>query len=108
MKKSDMNNSQNTSHVKLLNIQGKEASLSVSMQKDILSAFLEAGFKPPHFCREAMCGKCAAKLLGGEVDMKENFALNNDKLSEGYVLLCQSKPRSEYIVLEYAPKSKKL
>lgn len=90
-----------TSEVKLLNLKGKEQRLAVPQNIDILSEFLGQGYKLPHSCREAMCGSCAAKLVEGQVEMKENYALNDAKLGEGYVLLCQSTPVSDRVILEY-------
>lgn len=87
--------------VRLLNLKGNQAVLEVSGTKDILSEFLDEGYDLPHSCREAMCGSCAARLVKGEVDMKENYALTDAKLKEGYVLLCQSIPLSKKVVLKY-------
>ena len=84
-----------------LNLKGKEQRLAVPQNIDILSEFLGQGYKLPHSCREAMCGSCAAKLVEGQVEMKENYALNYAKLGEGYVLLCQSTPVSDRVILEY-------
>ncbi len=89
------------SEVKLLNFRGKEIALAVSRNMDILSGFLKEGHELPHSCREAMCGSCAAKLVEGNIEMKGNYALNDAKLREGYVLLCQSMPVSEKVILKY-------
>ncbi len=75
--------------------------LEVSESQTILTAGLEKKLPLPHSCKQALCGKCAAKLLEGEVHMKANYALNEEKLKEGYVLLCQSLPVSDHIVLSY-------
>lgn len=96
-----------TSEVKLIHLKGEEQTLAIPHNIDILSEFLEKGYKLPHSCREAMCGSCAAKMVEGQVEMKENYALNDAKLEEGYVLLCQSTPVSDKVVLKYVSKSKK-
>ncbi|MEQ9261586.1 MAG: 2Fe-2S iron-sulfur cluster-binding protein [Owenweeksia sp.] len=75
--------------------------LEVSESQTILTSGLEKGLELPHSCKQALCGKCAAKLLEGEVYMKANYALNEDELKECSVLLCQSLPMSECIVLAY-------
>ena len=103
----NMHLKEETSQVTLKNFKGSEIVLSVSRETDILSGFLDNGHDLPHSCREAMCGSCAVKLLRGHVEMKENYALNDAKLAEGYVLLCQSFPLSGEVVLEYDLGSKK-
>jgi ring-1,2-phenylacetyl-CoA epoxidase subunit PaaE len=75
--------------------------LEVPESQTILAIGLEKGLPLPHSCKQALCGKCAAKLWEGEAHMKANYALNEDELKEGYVLLCQSLPVSEHIVLSY-------
>ena len=48
-----------------------------------------------------MCGTCRAKVVTGEVNMRRNYALEDDELAEGYVLTCQSLPVSDELALDY-------
>jgi ring-1,2-phenylacetyl-CoA epoxidase subunit PaaE len=48
-----------------------------------------------------VCGTCRAKLVDGEVDMVENYALEPDELARGYVLTCQSIPTSPTVSVDY-------
>jgi ring-1,2-phenylacetyl-CoA epoxidase subunit PaaE len=40
-------------------------------------------------------------VTAGEVSMKQNFALSEEELAEGYVLTCQATPVSEGVALTY-------
>lgn len=81
---------------------GNEAfHFQASTDQFILQEALSKGIRLPHSCKEAMCGACKTKLLSGEVDMTENYALTDSQLKEGYVLLCSTKPRSSRIEFAY-------
>ena len=68
---------------------------------DILNAAIEAGFTPPHSCRSAICATCRARLVEGEVRMRQHHPLLDEEIEAGFVLTCQSLPRSEKVVLDY-------
>ena len=48
-----------------------------------------------------MCGTCRARVIEGSVAMTENYALEPDELERGYVLTCQSHPKSDRVVVDY-------
>lgn len=80
---------------------GKDHVLKVAKDAFILQAALEGGLQLPHSCREAMCGSCKVKVLSGQVEMAENYALTDAQLHEGYTLLCSGRPVSDEIILSY-------
>jgi ring-1,2-phenylacetyl-CoA epoxidase subunit PaaE len=67
----------------------------------ILDAALRARGDAPYACKNGVCGTCRAKLLEGQVQMDQNYALEDDELADGYVLTCQSHPISDEVVLDY-------
>ncbi len=67
----------------------------------ILDAGLDAGADLPYACKGAVCSTCKAKVLEGEVKMKLNYALEPDEIERGFVLTCQSHPRSEKVVISF-------
>ncbi len=69
--------------------------------KSILDAALDAGADVPFACKGAVCCTCRAKVLEGEVEMAMNYALEDEEVEAGYVLTCQSHPRSEKVVVSY-------
>ncbi|MFB2600144.1 1,2-phenylacetyl-CoA epoxidase subunit PaaE [Herbiconiux sp. P17] len=70
-------------------------------QESILNAALRVRRDVPFACAGGVCGTCRAKLVDGEVDMVENYALEPDELARGYVLTCQSIPTSAAVSVDY-------
>lgn len=67
----------------------------------IIDAGLRAGLEMPYSCRGGMCCTCRAKLTAGEVKMDVNYSLEPWELAAGYVLTCQSHPKSAEIAVDY-------
>jgi len=55
----------------------------------------------PHSCLDGECGACMAMLLQGEVYMQANRVLSQKEQRKGYILTCQSLPRSDVILIDY-------
>ncbi len=69
--------------------------------KSILDAGLDHGADLPFACKGGVCCTCKAKLIEGEVDMEANYGLEKSELKAGYILTCQSHPRTEKVVVDY-------
>jgi ring-1,2-phenylacetyl-CoA epoxidase subunit PaaE len=67
----------------------------------VLEAALQQGADLPFSCKGGVCSTCKAKLLEGKVDMDTNYALEQEEVDAGYILTCQSHPRSEKIVIDF-------
>jgi naphthalene 1,2-dioxygenase ferredoxin reductase component len=66
----------------------------------ILEAALDAGLPFPHNCRSGNCGSCKSRLLEGRVDMLPyaKDALNAAERSDGLVLACRARPRTDLTI----------
>jgi ring-1,2-phenylacetyl-CoA epoxidase subunit PaaE len=73
----------------------------VSANESILNAALRVRPDVPFACAGGVCGTCRARLVEGSVAMTENYALEPEELERGYVLTCQSHPKSERVVVDY-------
>jgi ring-1,2-phenylacetyl-CoA epoxidase subunit PaaE len=73
----------------------------VSANESILNAALRVRPDVPFACAGGVCGTCRARVLEGSVAMTENYALEPDELERGYVLTCQSHPKSDRVVVDY-------
>lgn len=73
----------------------------VSANESILNAALRVRPDVPFACAGGVCGTCRARLVEGSVNMTENYALEPDELERGYVLTCQSHPKSDRVVVDY-------
>ena len=67
----------------------------------ILNAGLRLGADLPFACKGGVCATCRAKLLAGQVSMDNNYALQSDEIQNGYILTCQSHPRSPVVSIDY-------
>lgn len=68
---------------------------------NILDAALEEGVDLPFACKGGVCCTCRAKLTQGKVDMTVNYGLEPDELEAGFILTCQSHPRTENITVDF-------
>jgi ring-1,2-phenylacetyl-CoA epoxidase subunit PaaE len=73
----------------------------VSANESILNAALRVRPDVPFACAGGVCGTCRARIVEGSVNMTENYALEPDELERGYVLTCQSHPKSDRVVVDY-------
>lgn len=67
----------------------------------ILDAALAQGADLPYACKGGVCATCRAKLISGEVTMDTNYALEPEEVKNGYILTCQSHPRSEKVHIDF-------
>jgi len=70
----------------------------------ILDAALYQGADLPFACKGGVCCTCRARLISGKVDMDLNYALEADELAAGFILTCQSHPRSPKVILDFDSK----
>ncbi len=70
----------------------------------ILNAALSLGADLPFACKGGVCATCRAKLLTGEVVMDNNYALEPEEVAKGYILTCQSHPRTDKLVVDFDQK----
>jgi ring-1,2-phenylacetyl-CoA epoxidase subunit PaaE len=73
----------------------------IGADETVITAALAAGLELPYSCRGGMCCTCRAKLVDGKVEMDVNYSLEAWELKAGYVLTCQSRPKTPRVVLDY-------
>ncbi|MBS1915047.1 MAG: phenylacetate-CoA oxygenase/reductase subunit PaaK [Bacteroidetes bacterium] len=67
----------------------------------ILDAAIKQGADLPFSCKGGVCSTCRAKLVEGKIEMEHNYSLEADELEQGFILTCQSHPRSEKVVIDF-------
>lgn len=83
-------------------LDGKRLDFDISFDTDtILDAAQRAGADLPYSCKSGVCGTCRAKLVEGRVTMAQNYSLAPWEVEAGYVLTCQSRPRTPRVVLDF-------
>lgn len=80
---------------------GEEFELTIDDKTNILDAALDKDIDPPFACMVGACTTCRAKLTEGSVHMKDRDALTDKEVEAGYILTCQSYPRSSTIKVNY-------
>jgi ring-1,2-phenylacetyl-CoA epoxidase subunit PaaE len=70
----------------------------------ILDAALYQGADLPFACKGGVCCTCRARLQEGAVEMDVNYALEEDEVAAGFILTCQSHPRTEKVVVDFDSK----
>ncbi|MBA3673636.1 MAG: phenylacetate-CoA oxygenase/reductase subunit PaaK [Chitinophagaceae bacterium] len=68
---------------------------------NILDAALGEGADLPYACKGGVCTTCKAKLVKGQVEMEVNYGLEPDEVEAGFILTCQSHPRSEKVMVDF-------
>jgi ring-1,2-phenylacetyl-CoA epoxidase subunit PaaE len=69
--------------------------------ESILDAALNQGADLPYACKGGVCTTCKAKLAEGKVSMDVNWGLEPEEVEKGYILTCQSHPKTEKIIVDF-------
>ncbi len=75
--------------------------LSLTSDTTILDAALKQGADLPFACKGGVCCTCKARLLEGEVSMDVHWGLEDEEVEQGYILTCQSHPKTEKVVVDF-------
>ncbi len=75
--------------------------LSLNSDASILDAALQQGADLPFACKGGVCCTCKARLLEGEVAMDVHWGLEDEEVEQGYILTCQSHPKTEKVVVDF-------
>jgi ring-1,2-phenylacetyl-CoA epoxidase subunit PaaE len=86
-----------------LKIDGRSIDFDVPLSGNttILDAALQQGADLPYACKGGMCCTCKAKLLEGEVMMDVHWGLEEEEVEKGFILTCQSHPKTEKVVVDF-------
>jgi ring-1,2-phenylacetyl-CoA epoxidase subunit PaaE len=78
-----------------------EFNLPLNSDTTILDAALKQGADLPFACKGGMCCTCKAKLLEGEVEMDVHWGLEHEEIEKGFILTCQSHPKTDKVVVDF-------
>jgi ring-1,2-phenylacetyl-CoA epoxidase subunit PaaE len=82
-------------------LDGRTSTVTVPAGVAILDAAQRTRPDLPFACKGGVCGTCRARLVSGTVEMRRNYALEEDELAAGYVLTCQAHPTSDAAEVDY-------
>lgn len=84
-----------------LTLDGTTRSFGALAGETIIDAASRNGLEAPYSCKGGMCCTCRAKLTEGGVDMKANYSLEPWELEAGFVLTCQSVPKTPRVAVDF-------
>jgi ring-1,2-phenylacetyl-CoA epoxidase subunit PaaE len=73
----------------------------VHSQESVLAAALRVRGDVPYACAGGVCGTCRARVLEGECEMVDNYALEAEEVAAGLILTCQAIPTSPTLAVDY-------
>lgn len=78
-------------------MQVNDQAITVEPRETLLAAALRQGVDFPNSCRVGGCGTCKCRVIEGEVKelTETGYLLTGEELQQGYVLACQSVPRTD-------------
>ena len=83
-------------------LDGRSFDFDLGFNSDcILDAALKQGADLPFACKGGVCCTCKARLLEGEVEMDVNWGLEQEEVEQGFILTCQSHPKTEKVVVDF-------
>lgn len=100
-KKVTSSNNKDLSDVSIINNGTKTAFQMPQNGESILDAALRNNADLPFACKGGVCCTCRAKLIEGDIEMEVNYALEKDEVEAGYILTCQSLPKSSKILVDF-------
>jgi ring-1,2-phenylacetyl-CoA epoxidase subunit PaaE len=82
-------------------LDGARRRFTMAKNLSLIDGGLKAGLDMPYACKGGVCSTCRAQVLSGEVDMDNNFALEDYEVARGFVLCCQSFPVSHKLLIDF-------
>lgn len=84
-------------------LDGRSFDFTIPTNSDttILDAAMQQGADVPYACKGGVCCTCKARLLEGEVSMDVHWGLEQEEIEQGYILTCQSHPKTEKVVVDF-------
>jgi ring-1,2-phenylacetyl-CoA epoxidase subunit PaaE len=84
-----------------ISLDGRTTTSPMPKAETILDAAGRTRNDLPFACKGGVCGTCRALVRDGEVDMRRNYALDEDEVERGFVLTCQTHPVSDAVTVDY-------
>jgi ring-1,2-phenylacetyl-CoA epoxidase subunit PaaE len=69
--------------------------------ESVLKAGLRHGIDLRYGCQGGVCASCRAHLRSGQVEMRAHYGLEDYEIQRGFILTCQSFPRTDELVVDF-------
>ena len=82
-------------------LDGRTTTAAMPRGRSILDGAAATRNDLPFACKGGVCGTCRAQVTTGEVDMRRNYALDDDEVERGYVLTCQTHAVGDEVTVDF-------
>ena len=82
-------------------LDGRSTTTAMAPDRSVLDGAAATRTDLPFACKGGVCGTCRARVTQGEVDMRRNYALDDDEVERGFVLTCQSRPLGDTVTVDF-------
>jgi ring-1,2-phenylacetyl-CoA epoxidase subunit PaaE len=82
-------------------LDGRSTTITLPRETTVLEGAQRVRPDLPFACKGGVCGTCRARVVGGKVHMRRNFALDPAEVEAGFVLTCQSLPVTDDVTVDY-------
>lgn len=72
----------------------------VASQESMLEALEAAGIEIPNLCRGGVCGQCLCQVEKGEIEHRDSFLSDAEKIAGDLVMPCVSRAKGSHLVLD--------
>lgn len=84
-----------------ISLDGRTTTASVPRTRSVLDSAAATRHDLPFACKGGVCGTCRARVVDGGVDMRRNYALDDDEVERGFVLTCQTYPVDDAVTVDF-------
>ncbi len=89
-----------TSNVTIV-LDGRVTTAATSRATSVLDGAAATRGDLPFACKGGVCGTCRAQVTTGAVDLRRNYALDDDEIARGFVLTCQTYPVDDEVTIDF-------
>ncbi|GAB6919851.1 phenylacetate-CoA oxygenase/reductase subunit PaaK [Rhodococcus erythropolis] len=82
-------------------LDGRTVTGTLPQDESILDSAEQLRSDLPFACKGGVCGTCRAKVTLGAIDMRRNYALEENEVAAGFVLTCQTFPLSDTVTVDF-------